>query len=411
MTFLMFFCALALSASAAWYSIIGLTAIFAAAKIPIIIMGATLEVSKLVVASWLYRNWKEIPFLMKTYLTGALLVLMFLTSMGIFGFLSKSHADQSMNSGDVLAKIEMLEQKIQLEQTKIDSAKTSLSQLDTQVNEMIGRSTSTRAINRSITIRKQQDKERVALTQSIEESQSRINELREELIPYKTQNRQLDAEVGPIKYIAALIYGENADENLLEKAIRWVILLIVGVFDPLAVVMLIAASWSMKHRSDLESASGSGLGLVQESNLDSVQDNTKPKPNTESNLDCILDSFMDISQRTIITSDVNRVKSNLSKEFGLSIEEPKLEIPKAKQESIFEEPKVEETQVEQLELEEPEIEQNAELVTKLDVAPEPIFDSERTTKFNQEPSNTTQNEPEGAGDFWRSRPHRPITRR
>ena len=407
MTFLMFFCALALSASAAWYSIIGLTAIFAAAKIPIVIMGATLEVSKLVVASWLYRNWKEIPFLMKTYLTGALLVLMFLTSMGIFGFLSKSHADQSMNSGDVLAKIEMLEQKIHLEQTKIDSAKTTLAQLDAQVNEMIGRSTSTSAINRSITIRKQQDKERTVLIQSIEESQSRINELREELIPYKTQNRQLEAEVGPIKYIAALIYGENPDENLLEKAIRWVILLIVGVFDPLAVVMLIAANWSMRHRSESVSVSESGLGLVQ--SIPQPISNLKPKPNTVSNLE---DSriFNGFVQRTIITNDVNRVKSNLSKEFGLPIEEPKLEIPKAKQESMLEEPKVEETQVEQLELEEQEIEQNAELVTKLDGAPEPIFDSEHTTKSNQESSNITQNAPEDDGDFWRSRPHRPITR-
>ena len=406
MTFLMFFCALALSASAAWYSIIGLTAIFAAAKIPIVIMGATLEVSKLVVASWLYRNWKEIPFLMKTYLTGALLVLMFLTSMGIFGFLSKSHADQSMNSGDVLAKIEMLEQKIQLEQTKIDSAKTSLSQLDAQVNEMIGRSTSTSAINRSITIRKQQDKERITLTQSIQESQAKIDELREQLIPHKMQNRQLEAEVGPIKYIAALIYGENPDENLLEKAIRWVILLIVGVFDPLAVVMLIAANWSMRHRSESVTVSESGLGLVQSI----PQPITNLKPNTVSNLE---DSriFNGFVQRTIITNDVNRVKSNLSKEFGLPIEEPKLEIPKAKQESILEETKVEETPVEQLELEEPEIEQNVELVTKLDAVPEPIFDSERTTKSNQESSNVTRNAPEDAGDFWRSRPHRPITRR
>ena len=403
MTFLMFFCALALSASAAWYSIIGLTAIFAAAKIPIIIMGATLEVSKLVVASWLYRNWKEIPFLMKTYLTGALLVLMFLTSMGIFGFLSKSHADQSMNSGDVIAQIEMLEQKIQIEQSKIDSAKTALAQLDTQVNEMLGRSASTRAVNRSITIRKQQGEERVTLTQSIQESQAKIDELREQLIPHKMQNRQLEAEVGPIKYIAALIYGENADENLLEKAIRWVILLIVGVFDPLAVVMLIAANWSMRHRS--VSVSESGLGLVQSI----PQPISNLKPNTGSNLE---DSriFNGFVQRTIITNDVNHVKSNLSKEFGLPIEEPKLEILKAKQESMLEEPKVEETQVEQLELEEPEIEQNAELVTKLDAVPEPIFDSERTTKSNQESSNITQNAPEDDGDFWRSRPHRPITR-
>ena len=408
MTFLMFFCALALSASAAWYSIIGLTAIFAAAKIPIVIMGATLEVSKLVVASWLYRNWKEIPFLMKTYLTGALLVLMFLTSMGIFGFLSKSHADQSMNSGDVLAKIEMLEQKIQIEQSKIDSAKTTLAQLDAQVNEMIGRSTSTSAINRSITIRKQQDKERSVLIQSIEESQSRINELREELIPYKTQNRQLEAEVGPIKYIAALIYGENPDENLLEKAIRWVILLIVGVFDPLAVVMLIAANWSMRHRSESvsKSVSESGLGLVQSI----PHPITNLNPNAGSNLE---DSriFNGFVQRTIITNDVNLVKSNLSKEFGLPIEEPKLEIPKAKRESILEETRVKETRVEQLELEKPEIEQNAKLVAKLDAVPEPIFDSEHTTKFNQELSNITQNAPEDDGDFWRSRPHRPITRR
>ena len=404
MTFLMFFCALALSTSAAWYSIIGLTAIFAAAKIPIIIMGATLEISKLVVASWLYRNWKEIPFLMKSYLTGALLVLMFLTSMGIFGFLSKSHADQSMNSGDVIAQIEMLEQRIQIEQSKIDSAKTTLAQLDAQVNEMIGRSTSTSAINRSITIRKQQDKERSMLIESIQESQTKINGFSEELIPYKAQNRQLEAEVGPIKYIAALIYGENVDENLLEKAIRWVILLIVGVFDPLAVVMLIAASWSMKHRS--ESVSESDLGLVQSI----PRPITNLNPNAESNLE---DSriFNGFVQRTIITNDVNHVKSNLSKEFGLSIEEPKLEIPKAKQESILEETKVEETQVEQLELEEPEIEQNAELVAKLDAVPEPIFDSEHTTKFNQELSNITQNAPEDDGDFWRSRPHRPITRR
>ena len=391
MTFLMFFCALALSASAAWYSIIGLTAIFAAAKIPIIIMGATLEVSKLVVASWLYRNWKEIPFLMKTYLTGALLVLMFLTSMGIFGFLSKSHADQSMNSGDVIAQIEMLEQKIQIEQSKIDSAKTTLAQLDTQVNEMIGRSTSTSAINRSIAIRKQQDKERSALIQSVEESQSRINELREELIPYKIQNRQLEAEVGPIKYIAALIYGENADENLSEKAIRWVILLIVGVFDPLAVVMLIAASWSMKHRSELESVPASGLGLVQESNLDCVQDNTKPKPNTESNLDCILDSFMDISQRTIITSDVNLVKSNLSKDLTLPIQEPRLDtstIVKQKNQ-----------------------EQGTNENADMGNTSESINTSAFVIESNQEPSNVAQNAPEDAGDFWRSRPHKPITRR
>ena len=302
----------------------------------------------------------------------------------------------------------MLEQRIQIEQSKIDSAKTTLAQLDNQVNEMIGRSTSTSEINRSITIRKQQDKERSMLIESIQKSQTKINGFSEELIPYKAQNRQLEAEVGPIKYIAALIYGENPDENLLEKAIRWVILLIVGVFDPLAVVMLIAANWSMRHRSESvsKSVSESGLGLVQSI----PHPITNLNPNAGSNLE---DSriFNGFVQRTIITNDVNHVKSNLSKEFGLPIEEPKLEIPKVKRESILEETRVKETRVEQLKLEEPEIEQNAELVAKLDAVPEPIFDSEHTTKFNQELSNITQNAPEDDGDFWRSRPHRPITRR
>jgi len=382
MTFLMFVCALALSASAAWYSIVGLTAIFAAAKIPIIIMGTTLEVSKLVVASWLYRNWRTVPFLMKSYLTGALLVLMFLTSMGIFGFLSKGHGDQSMNSGEVLAQIELIEQKIQIENAKIDSAKASLIQLDSQVNEMIGRSKSTAAINRSITIRKRQDQERSMLAETIETAQSNISELNNELFPIKSKNRELEAEVGPIKYIAALIYGDSVDENLLERAIRWVIILIVAVFDPLAVIMLIAANWSLRNRSKDEDPK-IGPEMVPQD---------LPKSNQE--------SFIEFPQRTIITTDVKPVQSN---SLGLLIQEPQLEpnVTEIVMNSVTNaEEAIEEEDTDAI------IDVTEELVQSTETQP---IESNQSAK-DPEPETTARNAPETTEDFWRSRPHRPINR-
>lgn len=250
MILLMFICAFALSAIAAFYSIVGLMAIFAAAPIPIAIMGSALEVSKLVVASWLYRNWKPIPKLMKGYLTGALVVLMFLTSMGIFGFLSKAHLDQGVPTADVAAKVSLLDEKIKNEKETINAARTTISQLDQQVNQTIsrtGNATDDSAIQRSIAIRKGQARERTSLQKDIETAQAKINKLNEERAPIATELRKVEAEVGPIKYIAALIYGdqEAQDSTILEKAVRWVTILIVAVFDPLAVVLLIAANWSL----------------------------------------------------------------------------------------------------------------------------------------------------------------------
>ena len=140
MTYLLFATALALSAVAAYYSIMGLVAIFAAAALPIFIMGSLLEVSKLVVASWLYRSWREIPFLMKSYFTVALVVLMMLTSMGIFGFLSKAHLDQAVPTGDVSAKLALIDEKIKTEKENLNANRAELNQLDSQVNETISRS-------------------------------------------------------------------------------------------------------------------------------------------------------------------------------------------------------------------------------------------------------------------------------
>jgi hypothetical protein len=246
--YLMFLCAFALSGAAAFYSIAGLIAIFAAAPMAIAIMGSALEVSKLVIASWLYHNWKDIPALMKGYLTTALVVLMFLTSMGIFGFLSKAHMEQGVPIGDTAAKVALIDEKITTEKENLNAARKAIAQLDEQVNQTISRTTGATddtAVSRSIAIRRGQARERTALTSDIGAAQARLAKLTEERAPLATDLRKIEAEVGPIKYIAALVYEEDASNDSLEKAVRWVTLLIVAVFDPLAVSMLIAASWSL----------------------------------------------------------------------------------------------------------------------------------------------------------------------
>lgn len=254
MTYVLFATALALSAVAAFYSIMGLTAIFAAAVIPILVMGSLLEISKLVVASWLYRSWKKIPFLMKSYFLTALIVLMFLTSMGIFGYLSKAHLDQAVPAGDVIAKIELVDSKINIEKEIINESRKSLSQLDAAVDQTLARSTDTIGASKSANLRRSQTAERKALNDQIQASTTKIQQLNQERAPLAAENRKIEAEVGPIKYIAALIYGDSPDNNLLEKAVRVVILLIVFVFDPLAVLMLVAANWQLRVTKEEETA-------------------------------------------------------------------------------------------------------------------------------------------------------------
>lgn len=247
MTYLLFAVALSLSAVAAYYAVMGLIAIFAAAVIPIAIMGSLLEAAKLVVASWLYRTWKEIPVLMKSYFIVALVVLMMLTSMGIFGFLSKAHLDQAIPTGDVQAKLALIDEKIKTEKENINAARKAISQLDSQVDQTIARTEDSKGAERSIAIRRGQQAERTKLLNEIGSAQTKISKLQEERAPIASEVRKVEAEVGPIKYIAALIYGDNPEEDVLEKSVRWVIIMIVLVFDPLAVLMLVAANWQLKH--------------------------------------------------------------------------------------------------------------------------------------------------------------------
>lgn len=242
MVFLLFFTAIVLSGIAAYYSVIGLIAIFSAAALPVAIMGGSLEIAKLVVASWLYRYWQAIPLLMKTYFTSALVVLMLITSMGIFGFLSKAHNDQSLVSGDVLSKLAIYDEKIKTAKDNIDANRKALKQLDESVDQVMGRSTTETGADKAVALRRSQSKERARLTAEIAAEQKTISKLNEEAAPIRAEVRKVEAEVGPIKYIAALIYGDNPDGNLLERAVRWLIILLIFVFDPLAVLMLIAAN-------------------------------------------------------------------------------------------------------------------------------------------------------------------------
>ena len=247
MTYLLFAVALSLSAIAAYYAVMGLVAIFAAAVVPIAIMGSLLEVSKLTVASWLYQNWKRIPTLLKTYFTIALVVLMLLTSMGIFGFLSKAHLDQAVPTGDIAAKLALIDEKIKTEKENINASRKELSQLDAQVDQTIGRTTDAGGAERAIAIRRGQQKDRARILKDIGEAQAKVAKLNEERAPIASEVRKVEAEVGPIKYIAAIIYDENASEEVLEKAVRIVTIMIVLVFDPLAVLLLIAANWNLRN--------------------------------------------------------------------------------------------------------------------------------------------------------------------
>ena len=357
--------ALTISAIAIYYSVAGLAAIFAAAVVPIIVMGVALEIGKLVTAVWLHRYWSRAVWWMRTYLSLAVLVLMFITSMGIFGFLSKAHIEQTSMSQEQVALIETLDDKETRAQAKIERWRGELDRLmkgeDVRVDGLIEKeqegldkiyariknekdgyradakfeieqqqlrikqaqdrrdaeiaaaekkfegtlggskqyeeavskakanelSVASRAQKEILAINNKLDEDLAKVDAKyakditainnriqdlrnqannkttdiegritelegfIEKEQKVIDEVREEKFGYEKEYRKLEAEVGPIKYIAEFIYGEDADNNLLEEAVRWVIIVIIFVFDPLAVLLLIASQYTFNwHRQD-----------------------------------------------------------------------------------------------------------------------------------------------------------------
>lgn len=249
MIYLLLANAVALSIIAEYYAIMGLMAIFSGSPIAIAIMGGVLGLSKIVVTSWLYRNWNQTTLLLKSYFSIAICVLMLLTSMGIFGYLSKAHLDQGVVSGDVAAAVSLIDEKINIQKENINAARKTISQLDSQVDAALSRTTDAAGADRSSSIRRSQARERTRLVEEISASQKEIAKLNEERAPIAIELRKVEAEVGPIKYIAAFIYEDSASQNSLEKAVRWLIVLIVLVFDPLAVLMFIAVNQTLMRQN------------------------------------------------------------------------------------------------------------------------------------------------------------------
>jgi hypothetical protein len=271
--------ALSLSTIAAWYSIIGLTAIFAGAVVPIIIMGTALEFAKITTTVWLRKYWHRCSWVMKVYLVPAVVLLALLTSMGIFGFLSKAHLDQNIGSGDVQARVSLLDEKIATQRENVRSSKAMLAQMDQQVNDIMTKGDSEKSVERSVMIRKQQAKERASLQKDIEVANKEIQKLNEERAPIASELRKVEAEVGPIKYIAALIYGDNPDANILERAVRWVIILLVVVFDPLAIMLVLAANQSKDwdENDDVENENKLREKVEHEKQVETILEDT-PDP-------------------------------------------------------------------------------------------------------------------------------------
>jgi hypothetical protein len=192
---------------------------------------------------------------------------MIITSMGIFGFLSKAHSDQNLVSGEVLSKIALYDEKIKTARENIDANRKALKQMDEAVDQVMARSSSETGADKSVALRRSQFRERARLQSEIQAEQKAIVALNEERAPIAAQVRQVEAKVGPVKYIAALIYGDNPDANILEKAVTWVIIVIVSVFDPLAIIMLLAAQMSFQWLREQKKAEGDSLTTESKSNI------------------------------------------------------------------------------------------------------------------------------------------------
>jgi hypothetical protein len=208
-------------------------AIFPASPIAIAAMGIVLELAKLVTASWVYRNWKIANRLLKTYFTIAVVVLSFITSMGVFGYLSKAHIEHTTVGGSAQLQIAQLESQKTSAERRLKNAQTSLDTLD--------RLTTSENILDANFIRNRQKRERAALNKEIEAAATNIQTIETNLIPLKTENLILEAEVGPIKYVAELFYG-SGDNATIDKAVRMMIIILIFVFDPLAILLIIAAN-------------------------------------------------------------------------------------------------------------------------------------------------------------------------
>ena len=180
----------------------------------------------------------------------ATLVLMLITSMGIFGFLSRAHIEQAAPVGDITAQIEMIDAKIQTKKEEIANAQTTIKGLDEVVNQYLQKGTDVKSVSSANNARKQNSSERTKLQKQIDLAQKDITKLNEEKFPLSQKIRKAEAEVGPIKYIAQFIYGPEAGKDLFDRAVTWMIFIIIFVFDPLAVLLLIASQIGFEQATE-----------------------------------------------------------------------------------------------------------------------------------------------------------------
>jgi len=214
-----FITAIALSAIAAFYSVIGLAQIFPGSFFPIILMGSVLEVAKLVTVSWLYNNWSVTVRLMRYYFCIAIVLLMLITSMGIFGYLSRAHIESNVVVGANTVQLKTIETQEKIARDRLDYLLKRAGDPTTASNR---------------------------LDKQIQETQAELNRLSKEKLPLLAEENKLTAEIGPIKYIAEIFYDKN-DAGFIDKAVRLVIFTIILVFDPLAVLLLIASNQTYKR--------------------------------------------------------------------------------------------------------------------------------------------------------------------
>lgn len=232
---------LGISIVSAWYSISGLAVLFAGAFWAVIVMGIMLEIGKLVAASWVYRNWKLVPILLKGYFVTAIVVLMIISAIGIFGFLSKAHLSQQTESTLASSELATFDIQISQHQQTIKISQAALDRLDKISNSYANAASDVKSLDKANAVQMMQGKERKKALAAIAESQKEIQRLTIARMPSATIATNVAAEIGPIKYVAELLYGESGQETL-DKSVRMLILAIVFVFDPLAVLLIVAGN-------------------------------------------------------------------------------------------------------------------------------------------------------------------------
>lgn len=238
MIIITFLTALFISCVAAYFSIAGLVAIFPGATVAVMLMGMALEMGKLVSASWIYRFWNSTTWLLKTYFVTAVIILSFITSIGIFGYLTRAHVEGSQGLDANTDQIVLLDEQIVNERQNITMSRQTLQQMDAAINNLAGDATK---VERLLQIRNTQKKEKNALLTGIGTSNENIQQLQKQKSLLNVGQRKMETEVGPIKYVAQLVYS-NDDATTIDKAVRLLILLLIFVFDPLAILLVVATS-------------------------------------------------------------------------------------------------------------------------------------------------------------------------